>query len=140
MGLISLPLVNKIQDSNYWANTWDSKLLYKKYLFLSLFLNKFFNIIFSDYSLNILVSYIISINLKKGYLTNSNLKNNFLRSYLLGKVWILKYQKWFIIVIKIFSLENNSKISTKKKKVKNWVSFNQSLNFNNNFLNYKSKF
>jgi len=140
MGLISLPLVNKIQDSNYWSNAWDSKLLYKKYLFLSLFLNKFFNIIFSDYSLNILISYFISLNLKKGYITNSNLKNNFLKSYLLGKVWILKYQKWFIIVIKIFSLENSLKISFKKKKIKNWVSFNQSLNFNNNFLNYKSKF
>lgn len=140
MGLISLPLVNKIQDSNYWSNVWDSKLLYKKYLFLSLFLNKFFNIIFSDYSLNILINCFISLNLKKGYLTNINLKNNFLKSYLLGKIWILKYQKWFIIVIKIFSLENNVKINFRKKKVKNWVSFNQSLNFNNNFLNYKSKF
>lgn len=140
MGLISLPYLNKIQDSNYWNNVWDSKLLYKKYLYLSLFLNKYLSIIFSDYSLNILIKHIININFKKGYLLNSSLKKNFFKNYILGKIWILKYQNWYIIIIKIFSLNTNIKSNTYKKKIKNWTNFNNNLNFNNNFLNYKSKF
>ena len=140
MGLVSLPFLNKIQDSNYWSNVWDSKIMYKKYLFLSLFLNKFFNIIFSDYSLNILISYIMNLNLKKGYLLNTYIKNKFFKNYLIGKIWILKYQKWFVIILKIFSLNTNIKNLFNKKKSKNWIYFNSSLNFNKNFLNYKSKF
>jgi len=139
VGLISLSYLNKIQDSNYWNNVWDSKLLYKKYLYLSLFLNKYINIIFSDYSLNILIKHIINLNLKKGFLLNSNIKKNFIKNYILGKIWLLKFQNWYIIVIKIFNLSSNSKLFLKKKN-KNWVNYTNNINLNNNFINYKFKF
>jgi len=93
MGLISLAYLNKIQNSNYWSNVWDSKLLYKKYLYLSLFLHKYFNIIFSDYMLNILIKHVIQLNLKKGYIFNKPLNKNMFKNFILGKIWILKYQK-----------------------------------------------
>lgn len=86
MGLISLSYLNKIQSFNYWNNVWDSKILYKKYLFLSLFLNKYFNLLFSDYSLNILMRYIIELNFKKGYLLNYYFKKNLFNNYFLGKI------------------------------------------------------
>ena len=34
MGLTSLSYLNKINNSNYWNFIWDSKFLYKKYLYL----------------------------------------------------------------------------------------------------------
>ncbi len=139
MGLISLPYLNKIQDSNYWNNVWDSKLLYKKYLYLSLFLYKFLNILFLDYSLNILSKNILTTNIKKGYIFN-NVKNKIKnKKYILGKLWILKYQNWFIVVINIFniSLTDDKKIRN-KKKLKNW-NINSNINYLN-FMNYKNKF
>nr|YP_009512644.1 ribosomal protein S3 [Uronema marinum]AXJ93336.1 ribosomal protein S3 [Uronema marinum] len=139
MGLISLSYLNKIQDSNYWNNVWDSKLLYKKYLYLSLFLNKYINIIFSDYSLNILIKHIINLNLKKGFLLNSNIKKNYIKNYILGKIWLLKFQNWYIIIVKIFNLNMSSKLFLKNKN-KNWVNYTNNINLNNNFVNYKFKF
>lgn len=139
MGLISLPYLNKIQDSNYWSNVWDSKLLYKKYLYLSLFLNKFLNILFLDYSLNILAKNILAVSIKKGYVFNNiktKIKN---KKYVLGKLWILKYQNWFIVIVNLFNMglveEKNKK---NKKKIKNWNT-NTNLNYLN-FMNYKNKF
>lgn len=139
MGLISLSYLNKIQNSNYWNNVWDSKFLYKKYLYLSLFLNKYLNNVFNDQSLNILVNYIINLNLKKGYILNSLIKKKSSKNFLLGKIWILKYQGWFIIIIKLFSL-NSSDLNYKRNKNKNWVNYRNDLNFSNNYLNYKNKF
>jgi hypothetical protein len=135
MGLISLSYLNKIQSFNYWNNVWDSKILYKKYLFLSLFLNKYFNLLFSDYSLNILMRYIIELNFKKGYLLNYYFKKNLFSNYFLGKIWILKYQKSYLIIIKLFSLSN--KVLKLKKKNKKWFSYNKNLNLNKIFKNYK---
>lgn len=140
MGLISLSYLNKIQDVNYWNNNWDSKLLYKKYLYLSLFLYKYFNIIFSDFSLNILIKYIININLKKGYLITKNLKKNKIKNFLIGKIWILKYQNWFLIIIKLFNLDSvkvsKKKIRDIKKKLIKYSNYNNA----NNFMNYKNTF
>ncbi len=139
MGLISLPYLNKIQDSNYWNNVWDSKLLYKKYLYLSLFLYKFLNILFLDYSLNILSKNILAVNIKKGYIFNnikSKIKN---KKYILGKLWILKYQNWFIVVINLFNINLVEDKKTKnRKKLKNW-NINSNINYLN-FMNYKNKF
>ena len=117
MGLTSLSYLNKIHSFNYWNNVWDSKLLYKKYLYLSLFLNKYFNILFSDHSLNILMRHILFLNIKKGYLLNYFSKKKFFKNYFLGKIWILKYQKYFIIILKIFSLSSFN--FNLKKKTKN---------------------
>jgi len=138
MGLISLSYLNKVQDFNYWNNVWDSKLLYKRYLYLSLFLNKYFNLLFSDYSLNILMRYLIELNIKKGYLLNTSFKKNIFKTYFLGKIWILKYQKWYVIVLKIFSLLNKN--NSIRKKYKKWVSFNNNLNLNSSLKKYKYSF
>lgn len=146
MGLISLPVLNKVSNSNYWNNIWDSSNLFKKYFYLSLFLNKYFNLLFLDYSLNIINSIISKNKLKKGYFLNKFFKNKILKNFFLGKIWILKYQTWYLIIIKLFS----TKILKKKEinvktKVKKWKNYNKYVynNLNNknvNFMNYKNKF
>ena len=135
MGLTSLSYLNKIHSFNYWNNVWDSKLLYKKYLYLSLFLNKYFNILFSDHSLNILMKYILVLNTKKGYLLNFYSKKNFFKNYFLGKIWILKYQKQYVIILKIFSMLNIN--NNLRKKNKKWFNYNKNLNLNRSFKSYK---
>lgn len=141
MGLISLAYLNKIRDYNYWNNVWDSKLNYNKYLYLTLFLNKYLNLVFSDFSLNLLIKYINNSNLKRGYLLNSFIKKNFVKSYFIGKIWFFKYQKWVIISIKLFNLGNN--ITSKhnlRKRNQIWVNYNKHLNLKKHTQNYKNKF
>lgn len=54
MGLISLFVLNKISNLNYWSNIWESFNLFKKYFYLFIFLNKYFNLLFIDYILSII--------------------------------------------------------------------------------------
>jgi hypothetical protein len=147
MGLVSLPVLNKIGNSNYWNNIWDSSNLFKKYFYLSLFLNKYFNLLFTDYSLNIINAIILNHKLKKGYHLDKFIKNKILKSFFLGKIWILKYQGWYLIIIKLFSTKILKKkdfsIKYKNKKWKNYYKYiynNTFKNKNLNFLNYKNKF
>ena len=146
MGLVSLPVLNKVSTSNYWNNIWDSSSLFKKYFYLTLFLNKFFNILFIDYTLSIINKLITKNKIKKGYLYYNYLKKKIFKNFFLGKIWVLKYQNWFLIIIKIFSIktfkQKNINFKKKKKKIKNYYKY---LNFNIsnkhlNFLNYKNKF
>ena len=139
MGLISLSYLNKIQNSNYWNNVWDSKLLYKKYLYLSFFINKYINNIFNDYSIDILINYIINLNLKKGYILNSFLRKKINKNFILGKIWILKYQNWYIIIIKMFTF-NFKNLNLKINRNKIWLNYRNDLKFSTKFMNYKNKF
>lgn len=146
MGLISLPVLNKISNSNYWSNIWESSNLFKKYFYLSIFLNKYFNLLFIDYTLSIINQIIVKNKFKKGYFINLNFKKKLLKNFFLGKVWILKYQTWYIITIRLF----NTKVLKKKeldlkKKTKKWKNYyysvNKNLNNKNlNLLNYKNQF
>ena len=146
MGLISLPVLNKVSSSNYWNNIWDSSNLFKKYFFLSIFLNKYFSLIFTDYSLSIISKIISKVKIKKGYFLNNHFKKKILRNFFLGKIWILKYQTWYLIIVKLFSTKILKKkeldYKKKNKKWKNTYKFvYQNLNKNKtNFLNYKNKF
>jgi hypothetical protein len=60
--------------------------LFKKYFYLSLFLNKYFNLLFTDYSLNIINAIILNHKLKKGYHLDKFIKNKILKSFFLGKI------------------------------------------------------
>jgi hypothetical protein len=74
------------------------------------------------------------------------LKKKIVKNFFLGKVWILKYQKWYLIIIKLFSVKlinlNASNLKVKTKKLKSYYKYiNFNLNNKNiNFLNYKHKF
>ena len=147
MGLISLPVLNKINNSNYWNNIWDSSILFKRYFYLTIFLNKYFQLIFTDYTLNILNKLILKSKLKKGYFLNNYIKKKLIRNFFLGKILILKYQNWYLIIIKLFSsnILKKKKLNNyfKNKKKKNFFKFlfkNINKNNYNNYLNYKNKF
>ena len=145
MGLISLPILNKVSYSNYWSNLWDSNLLYKKYFFLSIFLNKYFNLLFIDYTLTFLLNIMKKSNLKKGYYIYSTMKKKFLKNFFLGKVWVLKYQNTFVIVINLFNMNLISssfkKSYNSSKKLKNFFSYSYTqIKCNKvHYLNYKYK-
>lgn len=146
MGLISLPVLNKVSHTNYWSNLWDSNLLFKKYFFLSIFLNKYFNLLFVDYTLTFLLNLIKNNKLKKGYYIYSTLKKKLFKNYFLGKIWILKYQDNYLVVINIFNTNliqiNNRNFYNTSKKWKNYFnySYNQIKLNKVNYLNYKYNF
>lgn len=146
MGLVSLPVLNKVSNSNYWNNLWDSSLLFKKYFYLSLFINKFFNLIFLDYSLKIINKIVLKKQLNKGYYIDNSLNKKLIKNFIIGKIWILKYQKWYIINLRLFTLKSiNKKQKNYKLKYKENFFFYKYLKENvnykkNNFLNYKYKF
>ena len=145
MGLISLPVLNKVSYSNYWSNLWDSNLLYKKYFFLSIFLNKYFNLLFIDYTLTFLLNIIKKNKLKKGYYIYSVLKKKIFKNFFLGKVWVLKYQNTYLIIVNLFNTNiinsnyKNNSLSTKKLKNFFGYTYNQIKVNKTNYLNYKYK-
>lgn len=61
-------------------------LLYKKYIYLSLFLNKYTSVVFVDCALAILINNMVRLNLKKGFLFKSLFKKDYLKKIILGKL------------------------------------------------------
>lgn len=120
MGLVSLPILNKVQDYSYWNNLWDSTDIYKRYFYLVLFINKYFNLLFLDYTLNFINFFIKNLKNLKGYDYNLNLKKKIIQKFFIGKLWILKYQNWFLVIfnlfsvqtLKVFSLDRVSKLNS----------------------------
>lgn len=104
MGLKSLPILNKVKDYNHWNSLYDSNLNYNKYFYLVLFLNNFFKYFFKDYTLIYTYKNLSKINFK-GVKSNVNF-NQF--NLLLGNFYILKYQKWLIIVLSMYNLETKN--------------------------------
>lgn len=146
MGLISLPMSNKVSTSNYWENIWDSSLLFKKFFFLTLYLNKFLYTLFFDNVFLIIINNFIKKKYFKGYKEYKKIQklNNF---FLLGKLWIFKYQTWYILVLNIFNVSNTHKRKKINKKVTTYNFQNYIHKYYNiknmkqlQFLNYKNIF
>jgi len=131
MGLTSLARINRSGVYDFWENFWETKYLYKYFLFnthtiqniyseiLSLF---FFKYIFknSPSGLGYTGLYFIDIKYK-------------LPIYF-SKVWVLRYQNWFIIIsyylnINLY-LNKRGKLGTNNLKQKNFLKNFKNYNYN----------
>ena len=111
MGQRNLFYLNKVKSSIFWNSNWDNFYLFSKKLNENLFLLNFFIFIFSD---NIFLSnYFLSKKnyyfLNKNYYFYKNIPVYF------SRLWILKFQKWLLLLIFFYN--------TKNKKTKKYFNF-----------------
>jgi len=122
MGLTSLVNLNRCGVYSYWTNIWESKALYSRFYIYSMFVYFFFNF-FNDTDLVTKFIYISKIRKRKN-----------IKKFLLGRIWLLKYQNFYIINIMV--LKNLELLKKNKKFVfKNLYFFYPN---NTNYLNYKN--
>jgi hypothetical protein len=92
MGLISLPLLNRVGVYQYWDGSWDSNFLYRRYFFYVLFFNKFLSVIFDNIVFNIFIKMLSLKKYKKGVLSSNYSYKNVVNLNYLGRVNIYIYQ------------------------------------------------
>ncbi len=121
MGQSSLPISNKLGVSMRWDSCYDNLINFKKQLLLDIFLKKFFDFVFEDKLIFFFFNNFFKKNLKFNFFLNIfKFKNKKIVTYL-SKLWILKYQRWFIVsfylyVPKVFLKKN---LNFKKIKINN---------------------
>jgi hypothetical protein len=130
MGLISLPVLNRLGYVNTWNVLYSNKFTDLYFFYYYLILRVFFSMFFIDFFL--------SFNFKSNKIYLVSKKFNLLQcNFYSGMVYLLKFQNWVVCYCNFFILQ---KIKTnKKKKFKKFVpnSF-IFLNYYETFnLNYK---
>ena len=152
MGLISLPLLNRVGVYQYWDGLWDSNFLYRRYFFYTLFFNKFLNIIFDNIIFNIFLKKLSLKKYKKGVLLSNYSYKNLVGLNYFGRLNIYMYQDWLILISYIYVYNDDLLLGYKKcnnfcffyKNIfSKELSYSKSrLNWYNiyNNLNYKNKF
>lgn len=133
MGLISLPLSNRVGVYQYWDSIWDNKFLYRRFFFYNIFINFFFSNIFNNLIFNIFLKNLKKKQYKKGiFISSYPFKNSICQNYL-GKIWYYIFQNWVVLNLNIYTSGNYSITNIKKK--------NFSLNFFNavSSLSYDKK-
>lgn len=157
MGQISIPAANKSGYSMFWNSMWDSKHNYSVFLKQDIFIKSSLILFLNDYSSDKLFFFLKLNNRKmfKKYLPvrlklNKNLNyNNYYKiirnesnnySIFFSKLWVLKYQSWFILNISIlFFLKNEELKKNNDVNFDNWLFFyyknlfNKPLNVNKKF-------
>ncbi len=136
MGLISLPLLNRVGVYQYWDGSWDSNFLYRRYFFYVLFFNKFLSVIFDNIVFNIFIKMLSLKKYKKGVLSSNYSYKNVVNLNYLGRVNIYIYQGWLVIVCFVYTLGDDSLVNFKKNN--NFCYFYKNMFFNKfNFVNFK---
>lgn len=153
MAQISIPMSNKVGYSMFWNSMWDNKINYSRGLKEDVYLNKFIPLLFQDkisrkifktidFNKIDLNKMVLRYNLHMKVL-NFN-KKNFYKylseinkvKYFKSKIWILKYQKWFIIYFFIY-LPFFNKFKKKISKFKFIKRYNKYNNLNSLLFMYK---
>lgn len=140
MGQSSLPIGNKLGVSMRWDASYDNLINFKKQFLFDVFLKKFFDYIFEDKLIFFFFKFFFKKNLNFFFFSNFfKLKKKRVISYL-SKIWVLKYQGWYVVsfylyVPKVFLKKN---LSLKQLKTSNNFSFIKFLCYQN--INYKNIF
>lgn len=159
MGQSSSPLLNKYGNFMYWNSMWDDKFLFTRKLKEDIFINMFLPLVFNKSLSNSIKltdfkndsNYLtlpedIKLTFKK---TRNDffLKKNFLKTAetsglvvysISGKIWILRFQGWLIIVFSLYTPKYAANISvsrlqllknSQKKNSKWWYFLRNNLTF-----------
>lgn len=114
MAQTNLPMLSRTGSHMFWDSSWDNSFVFNRELINSLFLKKFFELVFVDNILNcsIFKAKLFLKNkktpgfleLKKfSYTSDKNYKSKKLISKVLtSKLWLLKYQGWLVLTIFIY--------------------------------------
>lgn len=130
MGQPSSPLVNKLGTNLYWNTMWNDKLNYTKKLKEDIFINMFFFLIFKKITSQ---TNVLKIKYFQNLLKNSNnfykistkfsfyklLKNKISffkknKASYMGKIWVLRFNTWLILLISYYVPQLTIKLLTNK--------------------------
>ena len=130
MGQPSSPLVNKLGTNLYWNTMWNDKLNYTKKLKEDIFINMFFFLIFKKITSQ---TNVLKIKYFQHLLKNSNnfykistkfsfyklLKNKISffkknKASYMGKIWVLRFNTWLILLISYYVPQLTIKLLTNK--------------------------
>jgi len=132
VGLKSLSQINRSGVFNFWESIWESRYSYNSILFS----NKILQNIFYEFFTLFFFKYVFKKNKDSGgYLNHFNLVIGLHPLIYFSKIWVLRYQGWFIIVVYYFNLK-----FTFKKKTKSLLSSYQYNSFFKIRMNYNYKF
>jgi hypothetical protein len=153
MGLISLPLLNRVGSYQYWNSMWDSNYIYRRYFFCDIFIRKFLLCFFNNIIFNIFFKDLKEKKFKSGFLFAKRRYKKFNCLNYLGKISIYIYHGWVIFNIFIFVFSKSNSFYFRKNNLFYFYFSNFISNKNNkkkifkldfkNFsksLNYKYKF
>lgn len=144
MGQSSISMLNKVGYSMFWGSMWDNKIIYNRLLKEDIFIDKFFDFIFTD-NLSVNIFNIKKINANKhvkslnfGFNVSNKsslylykyLKNSNKVKYFNSKVWVLKYQNW-VIIYNFLYLQQFYKYIKKRKEITLKFSYNNFSYFSN---------
>lgn len=127
MGQRNLPLLNRTGNSIHWDSSWNGFYNYSTSLNKEFFLKKLLSLIFID---NIFSNIIFKkINLNKSFFRKFTYevklkkfkKFKFFKKklpYFTTKIWFLKFQNWFIVILFFYNTAIKKKLIFKKKKIK----------------------
>ncbi len=99
MGLVSLPILNRLGFSNNWNINISTKFLENNFFFFFYLLNQFFSYFFIDFFFSLF---------RKTYKKKNFFLFFFRNNVIIGQIYLLKFSKWFICYINFFNLKNNS--------------------------------
>lgn len=115
MGQSNSSIISKLGYSMYWTSMWDDKLNYTKKLKEDIFLNMFLPLFFKKI---FLISNETKLSAKE--ILKKKTKQNFISFFLFfGKIWILRYHNWIVVVFYIYNPRKNSNKQLFKNKIKN---------------------
>jgi len=127
MGLKSLSKINRSGIYDFWENLWESRVLYNNYFFqiytLQVLFNEIFNLLFFKYLFYITTP-------KLGLRGNFKLELKVKTILYFSRLWVLKYQNWFILITYYYNFNNYLK---KRDKI-----FQNKLNYQSIFKLYKN--
>jgi len=132
MGLTSLAQINRSGVYDFWDSVWDTKYLYKHLTYNTFIFKDIFNEILSFFFFKYL------FNRKVGNLGyNSVVKFEFKLNPVVyfSKIWILRYQSWFVLIMYYYNLSNYF-----KKKNRNFNKIYKYQNFFRVYKNYNYEF
>lgn len=132
MGLKSLAKINRSGLYDFWENSWDSNNLYQNYFSYTTSLQIIFNEIFNFFFLK----YLFKNRYKsEGYTNFFKITEWIELNLYFSKIWVLKYHKWFVIIIYYYNITPYLK---KKNKI-SLTNYNYTF-FSKFYKNYNFKF
>jgi len=99
MGLKSIPMLNKSGISMHWPNVWSTSLRYQRYLQYSIHIFNLFLYLFNSNTFWFINKQYYAKQFI--YLKTKKKKNR--KFFYLGRSWVMKYNSWTIIYLRIYS-------------------------------------
>lgn len=137
MGLTSLSCLNRAGTYTYWDDSWDSIKLYRRYYYNNFFFRLLIADIFSGSFFNLIYNNKLRI---PGYFSKYRVVYSYsYKNIFFGKIWFIKYQGWYIIILYYYNLKFIKKVKKRFKLIKTKNIINKKFKYSY-YLNIRKNF